>query len=82
MMRAPLGGRAFQKNPDRNLVKTERSKTIYELQKIKKIEAPLNVHNLKTKPPSDECNTPYDRTFEMMRALPNVKAFQKCSNRN
>ena len=38
---------AFQKSPDGNKVKTERSTTIYEVQKIMNKETPLNVLTLK-----------------------------------
>ena len=48
MMRAPQCVGAFQKSPDGNEVKTERSTTIHELQKIIDKEAPLNVRNFKT----------------------------------
>ena len=40
------------------------SATIYELQKIMNIEAPLNVHNFKTKPPFDKWSLPYDRGLQ------------------
>ena len=85
MMRAPSYVWAFQNSPDENLVKIERSATIYELQKIMNKEAPLNVRNFKTKPPEDEWSTPsYDRALQntafvkkMMRALPWVGVFQE-----
>ena len=56
-MRVPPCVGAFQKSPDGNEVKTERSTTIHELQKIMDKEAPLNVCNFKTNPPDDEWNT-------------------------
>ena len=63
MMTAPPCVGAFQKSPNGNEVKTERS-TIHELQKIMDKEAPLNVRNFKTKPPVDEWSTPYDRALQ------------------
>ena len=57
MMRAPPCVGSFQKSPYGNQVKTERSTTIHELQKIMDKEALLNARNFKTKPPDDEWST-------------------------
>ena len=56
--------RSFSEKPRGNLVKTERSTTIYKLQNIINKEAPLNFRNFKTKPPNDEWSTPCDRALQ------------------
>ena len=50
-------------------------------------EAPLNIHNFKTKPPSDEWSSPYDSALKntafmkkIMRAPLCVRTFYKTSS--
>ena len=88
-MRAPPCVGAFQKSSDGNKVKTERSTTIHEWQKIMDKEAPLNVRNFKTKLPDDEWSTPYDRALQNTifcekndESSAACRAFQKSPNGN